>query len=361
MKFTLLLFLTFFPAAVFAQIINKPGELTLANGDVKTGFVSYFYDKPSEVIFSSEYGAKNVFQAKEIQGIKLENGERFVSKFYKTQGDSTFLVLKLIIESPKISLYVREDDATEYFYVSKDDALHRLENNKVYEKRGDKQYVRKDNQYVAILGALMADRVDIVAELDKVSLHEHSLAKVISKYNQGEATYHLLPGGKAEKESNWVLFTQYSQYGVPKEFARSARAFGNMVGLQYYFSQTSRHSLKVSADYINSVFNDESAVVYGLGLRYEWAFKKAESYTVYFQMHVAELGYVEYSNSRNRLNRNGFTTSLMLSPGIGFEYKPLPRVAVYGEVNNLLQLYNIPKSFSLGLKYDFGKTNWSAY
>jgi hypothetical protein len=361
MKLKLLLFLIFFPAAVFGQMLNKPGELALRNGDILTGYITYFYDKPLEIIFSSENGTKQVYAAEQVRNIKLENGERFESKKYHAKGDSSYVVLKVLIESPKISLFVREDDATEYFYASKDDALYRLENNKIYENKGGKRYVREDKQYVAILGAFMRDRIDLVQDLPKVKLKAHSLAKVISEYNQGEETNHLMTGNIGKKEPNWVFFTQYSKFATPKDIPASMNAFGNMVGVQYYFSKDSRHSLKASVDYLFTSINNESGELYGLGLRYEWAFKRAEKYNIYFQVPIGELGYAVYNTNNSEWNKDGFAAYLRLHPGIGLELRPLPRMAVYGEINQLFNFANLPRSFTFGLKYDFGKTSWRAY
>jgi hypothetical protein len=361
MKLKLLLLLIFFPAVVFGQILNQNGKLTLTTGDELTGSITHFYDQPNEIIFFSQQGAKQVLPPHQVNEIKLDNGEKFVARRYKPNGDSVYIVLKVLIESSKISLFVREDDATEYFYVAKDDELHRLENNKVYEKQGHRRYVRKDNQYVAVLGAYMRDRMDLVQDLPKVNLQAHSLAKVISAYNQGEGTNYLMTGDIDKKEPNWVFFAQYSQFATPKDLPVPMNSFGHMVGLQYYFSKNSRHSLKASVDYLFTRINNESARLYGLGLRYEWAFKRAEKYNVYFQVPIGEIGYAVYNTKNSEWNKDGFAGYLRLHPGIGLELRPLPKMAVYGEINQLFNFEHLPKSFTFGLKCDFGKTSWRAY
>ncbi|WP_133242706.1 hypothetical protein [Pontibacter virosus] len=299
-----------------------------------------------------------MFTADQISEIKLDNGEKFVAKRYKTNSGSASLVFKVLIESSKISLYVREDNTTEYYYVSKDDVLYRLENNNVYETQGNKKYMRKDHKYIGTLSAMMYDRLDIVQQLEKTSLRENSLTKVIQEYNQGEVGYEWQGDKKAAKEPNWVFFTQYSQYGLSKSSPIEAHGYGNMAGLQYYFSKHSRHSFKASMDYSFFRFGEEKANTFGLGLRYEMAFKKAEKFSAYMLVHLMDIAYVSFNHPEEGYNENGVLPLLRFSPGIGLESKPLPRVAVYAEINNLLIIEQLPRSFSLGLKYDFGKTSW---
>ncbi|MDX5438521.1 MAG: hypothetical protein LPK03_15060, partial [Pontibacter sp.] len=215
-------------------------------------------------------------------------------------------------------------------------------------------------KYIGTLASLMYDRIDLVQQLDRIDLGENSLARVISEYNQGVATYEWLANIKAGRESNWVLFTQYSQYGISKHIPipKEARGYGNMVGLQYYFSKHSRHSLKGSMHYNSFKFGEEGVRALGLGLRYEMAFKKAEKFSAYMLVHVMDIAYVSFTHPVEDFNENGLKLALYLSPGIGFETKPLPRFAAYAEINNLLVIEQLPRSFSLGLKYDFGKTSW---
>lgn len=323
-----------------------------------TGTITFFYDKPNEISFFDHQGVKQVLTANQVHEIRLENGEKFVAKRYKLYADSVSLVLKVLIESPKISLYVREENSTEYFYVSKDDVLYRLENNSVYEHQGNKRYLRKDHKYVGTLSSLMYDRIDLIQRLEKTGLSTNNLTKIIREYNQGEATYEWRGDREAGKESNWVFFTQHSQYAVDKNSPIEIRGYGNMAGLQYYFSKHSRHSFKASVDYSSVRFGEESVQGYGLGLRYEMAFKKVEKFSAYMLVHMVDIGYVSFSHPEEGYNENGLRAALRFSPGIGFESKLLPRVAAYAEINNLLVLEELPRSFSLGLKYDFGKTNW---
>lgn len=356
MKFKLLLLLFFCSLNTFAQIQNQPGNLTLFTGEVLQGAVTYYYDNPGKIVLHGQEGAKEVYSPKQVQQIMLQNGEKFVSRPYLHQ--DSLVVLQVLIESPQISLFVREDGGDEYFYVSRDRMVHRLENNKTIVDDGAKTYSRRDNRYVGTLGSLMPDRLDLTEKLHKIRLTESELADVITEYNKGQASYVWKTNGKVAKEPNWVLFTQYSQFGSIYGYSTVAKSAGQMVGVQYYFSKHSRYSLKFSLDFASYYLDDEEVTMKGLGIRYQHEVKKMEKFSFYFMVHLADIGQLSSTGEGLADTEGNLVFLPRLSPGLGIEIKPLPKAAVYAELNNMTQLGNIPKSFSLGLKYDFGSTSW---
>lgn len=75
-------------------------------------------------------------------------------------------------------------------------------------------------------------------------------------------------------------------------------------------------------------------------------------------LHISDLSYVskyDYKDDNNKLD-SYFLPMPRISPGIGLEYKTLKQLSFYVEINNLLNATHIPSSFSVGLKYDIGKT-----
>ncbi|MCK5838913.1 MAG: hypothetical protein KAG99_03645, partial [Bacteroidales bacterium] len=173
---------------LFAQIQNEKGGLIMESGEVISGMISYYYDQPTIIIFHDERGAEKIFAPKQINEIQLNSGERFVSKTYQNKLVSQVLILQLIIESPMISLFKREENSKMYYYVSKNNSLYRLENNDVLVVKDGKNYTRQDYQYIGILGALMPDRPDLVKELKKIFLNEKDLSKLILDYNRGDVS-----------------------------------------------------------------------------------------------------------------------------------------------------------------------------
>lgn len=358
MKLKLLLILLLLSTAVSAQIQKEKGKLTLTNGDVLNGAITHYYETPTDIIFYNGQGAKEVFSSDQVNEIRLDNGAKFVAREYKTQEGKNTIILQVLLESPKISLYKREDNTAQYYYVSKENVLYRLENNEVEEYKGAKTYKRKDNKYIGTLSSLMSDNFQLTQKLDRVGLNESDLTRIITEYNQGEVSYYWKSDTKKPAEPNLVVFAQHSQLGSIYGNPTVGSSSGQMVGIQYYFSKHGRHSLKLSWDHSKYALEDENAKLSGLGLRYELAFKRAEYFNVYMMIHVIEMVHLSITDERGAKVEDGWNLMPRVSPGFGFEAKPLPRTAVYVEVNNLMQLDRLPKSFSLGLKYDFGKTSW---
>ncbi len=332
--------------------------MTLASGDVLTGAITYFYDSPSEVILYDEMGVKKVYEPKQVQTIKLDNGEKFITKYYRVNNDSSALLLQSLIESPGISLMMMENNATVYYYVSKGNTLYRLENNDVEVRQGGTVYKRKDNKYIGTLSSLMANRFDLLEGITKTSLNEKDLTKLVLDYNKGNISYSWRSDNASAKEHNWVFFAQYSHYGSSPDNPVTSRSSGQMLGLQYYFSKHSRHSLKVSFDHSYHRLGGDRIEATGLGFRYEYAFKKAETYGVYLLVQLADVAYLVETEEGEQQTYSHLALLPGFSPGLGFEVKPWSKLAFYAEINYLLRLDEIPKSFSVGLKYDFGKTSW---
>ena len=376
MKLKLLLFLLLCSTAAFAQIQKEKGTLVLKSGETLSGTLTHYYDNPSEVIFYNQQGVKEVFPSKQISAIQLDNGDRYVAKEYTTgPGSSIFndknykpnsgkttLILQAVLESPGISLYRREDDAAQFFYLFKDNNLYRLENNEITETINSKTYKRKDNKYIGTLTSLMSDRMDIVSKLNKVGLNEKDLIKIVAEYNQDNIIYQRKANTHEPSEANWVLFAQYSQYGTVTGDNTKPNSYGQAIGVQYYFSKHSRHSLKASLNHslymMDEKYDQESLRAVGLGLRYELSFRRTERYNAYMMVHLVEFAQVSVAYRNDRPAEENIVLVPLLSPGLGIEVKPFPRTSAYIEVNNLLQIDQLPKSISVGLKYDFGKTSW---
>lgn len=329
------------------------------SGETLNGSVTYYYDNPLQLSLYDEAGKKQVFEPEQIKEIKLNNGEKFVAKSFVVNKDSTSLILQSLIESPKISLYTREDGADLYFYVSKDNVLYRLENNNVVLEKGRKTYTRKDYKYIGTLSSLMADRVDLLQRMDKVKLLENDLTEVIVDYNKGAVTYYWKQDSEVAKNPNWVFFADYSQHGTFSGDVTDALSAGQGAGVQYYFSTHSRHSVKIGLGRTRYRFESRDEIIVGVSFKYEYAFKQSEKFNLYLNVHVADAGHATIDYRRENLeDYDAVAIVPRLSPGLGVELRPLSKVAVYGELNHIMRLNQIPRSFSFGIKYDFGKVSW---
>lgn len=349
----------------FAQVQNEKGSVVLKNGMVMHGSITYLYDQPLNVIIHDSTGVNSTISPEQLKTINLDNGKRFISKTLIGKQDSSVLIFQTLIESPKISLFVREENDNKQFYVLKDNVIYDLVNNGQIIKTNDGTYKSYDKKYIGILKILMADQPDIIKKLDKIKLYEDEVVEVITEYNKGELTYFWQSNNKIKRGSYWVIFGQYSNYGSYLGGVQTINyCYGVVGGLQYYFTRSSRHSLKFALDYSNynlakynsltGEYSLDNFKAYSFGCRYEYDFLKANKYSIYLMLHIADISYYIETNPQSM----GLIFYPRLNPGLGFELKPIKHIAFYAELNNILQINYIPNSFSAGLKYDLCKTNW---
>ena len=379
-RFILLFLFPCCSSFLFAQIENQKGEIINKSGNVINCSINYFNDQPTDIDTYDSFGVKKIIPTSEVKEIKLDNGKKFVVKKYFNKQDSVILIFQVIIESPMVNLLMRDENDNERFYVLKDNLLYRLENNEEYITPENKvEYVHSVNditykkynyQYIGILKIFMSDNPDILKKLDKIKLSSGDLIKIISEYNKGNITYFWDPTIKLKSETNWVLFGQYSNYCHVFDETTASPSYGIVAGFQLYFSRNGRNSFKFAMDYANYNYVYENpyytynpvksntyiknSKVYGISCRYEYDVLKAKNYSIYFMFHIADLSYYFDTDNYYGTKNNGITFRPRLSPGAGFEIKPWKLVAIYAELNHLLQ-GRIPGNFSVGLKYDFGK------
>jgi hypothetical protein len=352
-------------SGIFAQIQDENGKVVLRTGEIRIGKINYYLEQPLDIIITDSNGVKSDFDPSHIRQIILNNGEKYVSKTIIGKQDSSVLIFQVLIESSKISLFVRDEKDEKQFYVLKDNALYDLVNNEQIIKTNDGTYKSYDKKYIGVMKTLMSDQPDIVKRLDKVRLYEDELVEVITAYDKGELTYFWQSNNKVTREPYWAVFGQYSNYGS-YEWGQQCiyPSYGFVAGFQYYFSKKSRHSLRFTVDYsnynetsFNSMINQYISGItktYSLGCRYEYDFVRANKYSIYLMMHIADITYFSETDPKDK----GFTFCPRLSPGVGFEVKPFKHVALFAELNNCFEFRYLPASFSAGLKYDLCKTNW---
>jgi hypothetical protein len=351
--------------SIIAQIQSENGKVVFRTGQVLIGKINYFLDQPSDIIIYDSNGVKSVFTPNQVRQIILDNGKKFLSKTLIGHQDSSALIFQILIESPKISLFVRDENDNKQFYVLKDNVIYDLVNNEQIIKTNDGTYKSYDKKYIGTLKSLMSDQTEIVKRLDKIRLYEDELVEVITAYDRGNITYFWQLNNKLTREPYWAVFGQFIGYGSYEAGQKCLfPSYGFITGFQYYFSRTSRHSLKFTIGYSDYNLTDYNSLIgqnysynekdISIGCRYQYDIVRANKYSVYIMMHITDVSYYIDTNPKE----NGFTVWPRLSPGFGFEAKLFKHVALYAELNNILYLSYIPKSFSVGLKYDLCKTNW---
>lgn len=362
MKKIFIILFYFHSMLAFAQINYERGKITFPDGNSMNRTISYFSDRPTEIIIEDSLGRTGMLSSVQISEMSLVDGRKFVSKSFGKEQDSIRLILQSLIESPEISLFSVDESGTTIFYVSKNNVLYKLEKNERIIKNESGTFKNYDNKYIGTLKALMADRPDIANQLDKIQLNETGMVDVISRYDKGNVTYFWQKNSKIRKIPYWVLLGQYCNYGSYLYGERTvAYSYGLKTGLQYYFSKGSRHSFRFTADYSKYNLKNTSNTIFdrvdvyntiSLGCSYEYDFVKTSAYSVFLLMHLADISYYSVLYHGDDTSEKGVFLFPRISPGIGAEIKPFSRLGFYGEINNILNLEMFPYSFSIGVKYD---------
>lgn len=378
-KFLLfILLITFSTSILYAQIQNEKGKIVYKSGAIVNCQISYFFDQPSKIFIIDSSSNKSIIDPIQIKEMVLENGEKYVLKMYKNKLDSLSLIFQTLIESPKISLYMRDERDKNQLYVSKDNIFYKLENNEKIITNKEGTFRGYDYLYIGILKALMSDNHDIIEKLDNVKLTVKDIVEITTQYNNGDITYFWSTDTKIKKSPDWVLFGQYSNYHSYYTEQTTGFSFGVVTGFQYYFSSHSRHSFKFAIDYSNYKFEYDTLVsviwsgtgfkylwntckynpkTYSLSCRYEYDFIKKNKYDFYLIFHFVDISY--FSNLDKHFGpKKNFGIYPRLNPGFGLEIKPLNRFAIYAEINHLGKIRNILFNYSIGLKYNLSKNSW---
>lgn len=362
--YRILSFLLFIiPICLQAQIYNLQGDIYSTNGDIVSGKIQYYIDQPGDVILFDSTETKKIYHLDDIAQILLENGKKFTTKNYIDDKGTQFLLFQSIIESPKISLYGREEGNALAMYVSKDYNLIRLENNASTVKVDDKdkvdvsRYKKYDYQYVGVLSSLMADRQDLVTKMSKIKLSEKDVTDVILNYNKGEVTYFQKSDSKYYLKPDWMLFVEYGNICSYFSDYATEPSFDFAAGFQYYFKKSKRNSIKTSLEYTSVKYENQHQTFVGIGFRYQFDFYKSRAIDVYGMFHVMDLSYMTSTDVNTNEVTKGIRLVPRFSPGVGMDVMIIKRFFVYGEINSLFQFDCLPRNFSFGFKYDIGKNN----
>lgn len=193
----------------------------------------------------------------------------------------------------------------------------------------------------------MADRKDLSEKIETTPLKEDEIKALILAYNKETVSYIEDTKTKKVRESNWLVFGQFSNYRTLYDLPVK-QSYGFFIGLQYFYAKDSRHSFKFSLDHSTYRFKELQGELINLGIRYEFAMVKTSKWNLYFMGHILDMGHEVEVDKYYLLPK--------ISPGLGLEVKPSSRFAMYAEINKFFQLKYLPRNFSVGMKYDFGPT-----
>ena len=350
-SFFALIFFLAISSVTVAQIVHEEGSIKMLSGESLNGVLDYSDDISYNIFLTDSTGIGRPVPLVKISYVMMEDGSKFVPFKIKFRSDSSFVLLKAIIESDKISLYTSEITVYGGFFVYKDNKLFKLENSlKVF--KGDKRnYNNWGNEYIGILHILMEDRPDLSQKINKTRFLLKDIIKLILKYDQGLVSYYRDPWIK--KESNWLAFGRFSNYSLFLGVPNIKPSLGYSVGFQLYGQKNSRSSIKVDFNYSEFYQPDDDFQFFNTEFWFQFEFVRLRKYIFYLNTNIINIGYVRFLRSENDI-KDGIYIVPRLSSGLGIEYRPNSRFSMFAELNNLFAIRYIPTNFSFGFKYDFG-------
>ncbi len=302
----------------------------------------------------------------------MNNGVRFTT-IPKDNDTTDIMFVQKIVVGEKISLYTNLSGGSKYLYLTKKGVSYKLVTLLKETEENGKRFQYYDKKYIGTLKYLMSDRPDLFSMIDNVSLSESGISRIVVMYNDDNVKYNLIEASQtnvSKSKPNIVTFIQYSNIGyAPNKGSVIKYSYGYSAGIQLYFSRSKRHSFKLNVGYwkyeLSAIQQWATMIVdyeytktlYGISVTYEYDFFVTQKTNVYLNLIAADAGWVNNNNYNNSGNSNSsFEIRPRLSFGIGGEFRPVERFAVFGEVNNILSLSTFPLNFSAGFKFDIGKT-----
>lgn len=334
----------------------------LNSGTEITGKIYYSYHEPYQV-FIRNNGKEEKYYYEYVKEVKLESGKLFQ---IKTPGGGIAMLVQALIISPKVNLYEREISNKVRFYIEKDEEIYELIDSKAVSEFDSKK------EYLGILNSLLSNNSEAKERIPNIKLNQENLIELLLLYTNGEVSYIYKKHAHQVRESNYLFFGHFSNYGTYLSKSILESSNGAVVGLQYYISKDQRSSFKIGLEHANINFvehtpnnmfskiefpHDPTQLI-GLKTFYQIDFIQRRRSSYYINFHLFDLTYF-YGLSDNDSNSSDYDKLFFyprFSPGIGLDLKPVSRISVYGEMNNLLHFKLT--NFTLGLRYDFGESAW---
>ncbi len=356
----------------FAQTEIGEAVISMNNGKVVSSYVKVDPDELNFVIIKNEKGQEQLIDINKLENIRFDNGSKYISHKVSNKPSAQVRLFKAVVESKGgINLYVRWEPG-KTFYVTKGDSIYKLENNEEIVLRNEGEptnagksghFKRYDYAYAKVLGVLMGDRVDLAQDIQKTELSERDLTRLILDYNKGEVTYHLASGSRLKSPPNNLIYAQASTIGSFLFYAPGKIGTGFSGGWHFYPRANGRFSLKLGFEHATFQFLREDSwtgnaygadiVTTGLSSSMQYEFVKRSAFQSYIGMRLFDLS--QFNETYRGESESYLMAVPRLSPCLGLQFIVNDRLAVYGEVNHILQMGSIFRSASIGVSYDFGR------
>ncbi|MCX2740416.1 PorT family protein [Pontibacter anaerobius] len=178
----LFMVMVLYPLSIQAQSDFKPGFVVLISGDTLSGWVDYRSNMLSTKVCkfkSAEAAAVVSYSPQDVMAYGFPNDRYYASKY--VQEDSATVFMEELVRS-KINLYTLNGA----FYVEKEglgieELVHEF--REYYSEDGVLHRTRA-NKHIATLNKYMNDCIPMIEKIERVSLTQSSLIRLIKEYNE---------------------------------------------------------------------------------------------------------------------------------------------------------------------------------
>ncbi len=176
--------LLFYSNCTYGQYDWKQGYIICNNGDTLRGYIDFRLMTTNQkacYFKTCEDGKTEIYKPNEIKGYHIINGNVFISKSLEISGTENIMFLELLAEG-KASIYRFLDYEKTRFFIEKDGKLTELKNSESTITINNKDYYRKNNEYIGTLMILLQD-ANINKDIKRTDFNDKSLIRIAKIYN----------------------------------------------------------------------------------------------------------------------------------------------------------------------------------
>ena len=330
---------------LFSQEYVKDARVNFKDKSIVEGDFYYYPYNPTHVMVEDGKGKRKYFEVSEIDFIEGKN-----SLVRNIPYKGTDKLFECVVEGKKISLYKTFENEELKLYVLKDNQLLWLESGKKEVEHNWVRYSKDIYTYRGILKYLMNDKAELSKKVDRITCTEKEVAELVLAYNEGNITYfNNIDTKKIGSTPDWKIYSSYSNYAIaPAFFALPQEGTFGQFGAEYFFSEGSRHSFRFGFEYGNFLYKYQGGYIKSLNfnLNYNVDYYRSPNCNLYMNVRFAQVGKT-WAKSESE-----WLAVPQLYPGLGAEYRLIDKLEVFGEINNILIIKNLPHNIKIGITYD---------
>lgn len=185
-KLFFLVFILLFGTQVFCQSDFRSGYIIKNSNDTIYGLIDYrgnAVNTKSCSFKKSEDADRQRFSPQDLIGYRFTNSKYYVSRVVQLAKSKEEIFLEYLINGI-VDIYFYRDENGGHFLVDQGDGnLYELKNEEKMVHINNVDYIIESKEYVGLLKSIFGESMDIVKQVDQVSLNHKSLIKIAHKYH----------------------------------------------------------------------------------------------------------------------------------------------------------------------------------